>query len=271
VIRLLLVSLIGFLAVIDVAAAAEPRLDGNFTQGGLVFGKANPGSQIMLDGKSVPQSIDGRFLIGFGRDAGKTAVLSMTGGDGQTVTRTLNIAPRKYKIQRIDGLPARKVTPKPEDVARIRKDNAGIGQVRLLDTRQAYFSSGFMWPVTGPVSGVFGSQRILNGKPKNPHNGTDIAAAEGTVIVAPADGVVALVHDDMFYTGETLMLDHGLGLTSVYAHMSAILVKQGELVKKGAPIGRVGKTGRVTGAHLHWGVTLGRTHLDPALLAGKMP
>jgi len=254
-----------------IGAALELSLDGNFTQGGLVFGKTDPGSRVDLDGQPLSLAPDGRFLIGFGRDAANKAVLVITGGDGQTVTRNLDIAGREYQVQRIEGLPARKVTPAPEDLARIKADNAGIGGVRGLDTRQAYFSSGFTWPVTGPLSGVFGSQRILNGKPKNPHNGTDIAAPDGALIKAPSDGRVALVNEDMFYTGKTLMLDHGLGLSSVYAHMSAILVKQGGLVKKGDAIGRVGKTGRVTGPHLHWGVTLGRTHLDPALLAGDMP
>ena len=250
--------------------AGETSLEGNQTQGGLVFGMTEPGSRVVLDGEALGLSGDGRFLIGFGRDAAKEATLSITGPDGKTDTRILKVVARTYKVQRIDGLPSRKVTPKPQDAARIRADNAGIGRVRALDTHQAYFSSGFMWPVTGPLSGVFGSQRILNGKPKNPHNGTDIAVPEGIIIKAPADGVVALVHDDMFYTGKTLMLDHGFGLTSVYAHMSALLVNEGDLVKKGTPIGKVGKTGRVSGAHLHWGVTLNRTHLDPALIAGDM-
>jgi len=253
------------------ADAAEVSLEGNFTQGGLVFGTTEPGNRVELDGVRLRLSTGGRFLIGFGRDAPESATLRITRGDGKIEARTLKVVSREYKVQRIDGLPSGKVTPKPEDLARINADNAGIGRVRGLDSGNAYFSSGFMWPVTGPVSGVFGSQRILNGKPKNPHNGTDVAAPEGTIIRAPADAIVALINDDMFYTGKTLMLDHGLGLTSVYAHMSAILVEQGALVKKGTPIGKVGKTGRVTGAHLHWGVTLGRTHLDPALIAGKMP
>jgi len=250
--------------------AGEVSLEGNQTQGGLVFGMTEPGSRVVLDGEVLGLSANGRFLIGFGRDAAKQATLSITGPDGTTDRRILKVAARTYKIQRIDGLPSRKVTPKAQDVARIRADNSGIGRVRALDSHKAYYSSGFIWPVRGPISGVFGSQRILNGKPKNPHNGIDVAAPEGAIIKAPADGVVALVHDDMFYTGKTLMLDHGFGLTSVYAHMSALLVKEGDVVTQGTAIGKVGKTGRVTGAHLHWGVTLKRTHLDPALLAGDM-
>ena len=185
--------------------------------------------------------------------------------------QTLRITQREYKIQRIDGLPQKKVTPDPASVKRISIENAMIKKVRAVDTDRAYFASGFDWPVKGPISGVFGSQRVLNGKPKNPHNGVDVAAPQGTAIVAPADGVVALVHGDMFYTGKTVMIDHGHGLTSVYAHMSAILVKDGQKVTRGTPIGKIGKTGRVTGPHLHWGVTLFGTHLDPRLLTGPMP
>ena len=265
------VHCIFFLAFfISQVVAEEVSLQGNQKQGGLIFGMTEPGNRVELNGQVLPVSVNGRFLIGFGRNAKKEATLKITSLDGRVNKQILRVAPRTYKTQRINGFPSRKVTPKPEDVVRIRADNSDIARVRALETRQAYFSSGFIWPMTGPVSGVFGSQRILNGKPKNPHNGTDIAAPEGVIVKAPADGVVALVHDDMFYTGKTLMLDHGFGLTSVYAHMSAMLVNKGDLVKKGMPIGKVGKTGRVTGAHLHWGVTLNRIHLDPALIAGDM-
>lgn len=259
--------LVAFLLFAPDLALADPvSLDGDFTQGGLLIGHAQPGSSIVYDGKSLPITADGHFLIGFGRDADATGKLMVTDPGGDIETTLFSIAPRTYKVQRIDGLPTRKVTPKPQDLVRIRADNAQIGGVRAVSTNVAYFASGFGWPVEGPLSGVFGSRRILNGKPKNPHNGTDIAAAEGSLIVAPADGMAALIAEDMFYTGMTVMLDHGLGLTSVYAHMSEIIVKPGAVVKKGDAIGRVGKTGRVTGAHLHWGVTLGSTHLDPELL-----
>jgi len=250
--------------------AGTIELKGDFIQGGLVVGRTQPGAKAALDGKAVRVSATGAFLVGFGRDAAPEARLSVTFPDGSQATRTLAIKRRKYAVQKIDGLPERKVTPAPEDLARIRQDNAMIGGVRERDTDRAYFASGFDWPVRGPLSGVFGSQRVLNGKPKRPHNGSDVAAPHGSPITAPADGVVALAVPDMFYTGMTVMLDHGFGLTTVYAHMSAISVTKGQLVKKGKPIGRVGKTGRVTGAHLHWGATLFGTHLDPALLAGPM-
>lgn len=262
--------LIAAIAALFALPASALELNGSFTQGGLVIGQTEPGATVTLDGAPVEVADNGAFVIGFGRDAKPKAVLDVVEG-GQRETRTLTIAKQDYKIQRIDGLPTRKVTPNPEDVKRIKADNAQIWGVRKSMSADARFLSGFQWPVTGPISGVFGSQRILNGKPKNPHNGVDVAAPTGTPIVAPAAGVVALVHDDMFYTGKTVMLDHGLGLTTVYAHMDSISVIEGQVLAQGDQLGTVGKTGRVTGAHLHWGMTWKSTHLDPMLATGPMP
>ena len=247
------------------------ELSGQFVQGGLVMGQAASGSSVTLDGLGVDVASDGAFVFGFGRDAALKAQLVVTGPDGGREVRDLVVARQTYDVQRIDGLPERKVTPAPEDVMRIKEDNAKIGAVRARLSPKTDFLSGFVWPVIGPISGVFGSQRILNGEPKNPHNGVDVAAPVGAPIVAPAAGVVALVHDDMFYTGKTIMIDHGLGLTSVYAHLDSIAVTDGQRLEQGALIGAVGATGRVTGAHLHWGLTWKGTHLDPKLAAGQMP
>ena len=246
------------------------ELSGAFKQGGLVIGKTAPGARVMLDGETVDIAANGAFVIGFGRDAKANAVLKVIEPGGKIEERALTIAKQDYKIQRIDGLPARKVTPKPQDVARIKADNTKIWGVRGSLSAEARFVSGFQWPVMGPISGVFGSQRILNGKPKSPHNGVDVAAPKGSIIVAPADGVVALVHSDMFYTGKTVMIDHGLGLTTVYAHMDDISVVEGQVLAQGDAIGAVGKTGRVTGPHLHWGMTWKSVHLDPMLATGPM-
>ncbi len=250
--------------------AAALDLKGNFTQGGLVVGRTAPGALVSIDARPVRVAADGEFLLGFGRDASAVAELIVTYGDGRKESRHLAVKPRRYKVQRINGLARRKVTPTAADIARIRADNALIGAVRRRDTDHDYFKSGFAWPVRGPLSGVFGSLRILNGKPKSPHNGTDIAAPAGALVTAAADGMVALASDDMFYTGKTVMIDHGFGLTTIYAHMSAILVTKGTFVRRGDAIGRVGATGRVTGPHLHWGASLFASHLDPALLAGPM-
>ncbi len=256
--------------LISPVLAQSLSLEGDMTQGGLVFGMAEAGSKVALEGKAVRVSPDGLFILGFARDAKKQWSLSITSPSGKAENRLLEITPRKFNIQRIDGLPTRKVTPNPVDVARIKEDNKGIGRVRRLDTGTSFFMSGISWPLKGRISGVFGSQRILNGKPRSPHNGVDIAAPSGTPIISPADGIIALVHQDMFYTGKTMMIDHGHGLSTVYAHMSEIGVTEGQPVKKGDTLGKVGQTGRATGPHLHWGMSLFSTHLDPALAAGAM-
>ena len=264
-------SLVIFLALTGSTLACPLLLDKKALQGGLLIGRAAAGSKVSVDGKMVRVSNGGQFLIGFGRDSGPNVKLIALKPNGQSIKCTINVTMRKYKLERIDGLPERQVTPRIEDIKRIKADNAAIARVRLLDTIGTDFAAKFEWPVTGRISGKFGSQRILNGKPKRPHNGVDIAAPEGTPIRAPASGVVVLVHPDMFYSGKTVMLDHGHGLTSVYVHMSGIVVEVGQRVKSGDEIGRVGETGRATGPHLHWGISLFSTHLDPELLVSRMP
>ncbi len=253
------------------AWAQDIELDGNRVQGGLVLGRAAAGSSVKIDGRAVRVSDNGVFLLGFGRDAAGKSVLSVTGPGGKAETRILEITQRSYKTQRIDGLPHKQVTPDEKALKRIRADNALIAAVRATDTDLTGFASGFSWPAIGPLSGVFGSRRILNGKPRRPHNGVDIAAPRGSPVTATAGGIVALAEPDMYYTGKSVMIDHGLGLASVYVHMSKILVRVGQRVAKGVIIGRIGSSGRVTGPHLHWGVSLFSTMLDPALLTGPMP
>lgn len=251
-------------------ASPSIELDGNMVQGGVVMGRTAPGTKLTLGGTKVRVSKNGEFLIGFGRDAPKRAEIRALFPDGRTQLRALVIRQRKYQIQRIDGLPKRKVSPSKKDMKRIGAEGALINAARARDTDQAFFRSGFVWPVKGILSGIYGSQRILNGKSRRPHLGVDIAMPTGTPIVATADGIVRIAHSGMFFTGKTVAIDHGHGLVSIYAHMSEVLVKNGQRVGKGAPIGKVGATGRVTGPHLHWGVSLFRTRLDPALLVGPM-
>ena len=245
------------------------EVSGTFIQGGLATGKVEPGTKLTLDGQPVAVAPNGSFIIGFGRKAKAKMVLRAEPPEGPLEERELAIERRKYKIQRIDGLPQRKVSPtKPEDLARIKSDQIQIAEVRKRTTLKTFFDTGFMWPVEGRISGVYGSQRILNGKPRSPHNGVDVAAPRGTPVKTMGDGVVALVNEDMFFTGKTVMIDHGLGLTSVYIHMDKTTVKEGDFVTKGMQIGTVGATGRATGPHLHWGVSWFKTALDPALLVG---
>lgn len=247
-------------------------LSGNLVQGGIAVGHVEPGTRVYYGDRAVRVSPEGVFVIGFSRDAAADAVVELRHPAGSIEKRQFTIGKRDYRIQRIDGLPSNKVTPTSQaDLARISKDNALVKAVRKRDDPRTDFTQPFIWPVTGRISGVYGSQRILNGKPKRPHYGVDIAAPTGTPVKAPADGVVSLVHDDMFYSGGTLIVDHGHGISTVYMHLSKILVKTDTRVRQGGVIAEVGATGRVTGAHLHWGMNWFGTRLDPSLLVPPMP
>ena len=255
-----------------VAAEASVRLDGPRTQGGLLRGRVATGSTVEYEGDPVRVSEDGWFLVGFGRDAPPEAELVVVHPDGRRERQVLKVKRRAYDIQRIDGLPPRKVTPRSEeDLARIRAEVEMVRKTRAIDEPRADFLSGFRWPVKGIISGVYGSQRILNGQPRRPHFGIDIAAPAGTEVVAPADGVVTLVHPDMFFSGGTMIVDHGHGLSSAFLHLSRILVEEGERVTQGQLIAEVGSTGRSTGPHLDWRMNLFDRRIDPALLVGPMP
>lgn len=239
-------------------AAQAVELDGRLEQGGIVIGRAQPGTPVRLDGRAVPTAADGTFLLGFGRDAAAQAVLE---ADGER--RALNIAHREWKVQRIQGLPPAKVTPDPAELTRIKAENELVAARRAVVSPLALFLSGLAQPADGAVSGVFGSQRVLNGEARAPHSGTDIAAPTGAPARSAADGIVTLAHPDLFFTGATVMIDHGLGLQTVYAHLSRLDVAEGQSVGKGQIIGAVGASGRATGPHLHWGATWLDVRLDP--------
>jgi len=257
---------IGLVTLVSAPAFALD-IHGQAEQGGLVSGRAAAGAAVYLDGAAVPVDPAGRFVLGFGRDAAPHAEVKAVTPSGKAEVREIEVKPRDWPVQRIDGLPQEKVTPPKALLERIAADNRAIAQTRESRRAVAEFLGGFALPVEGAVvSGVFGSQRILNGEPKSPHSGLDLAAPTGTPVHAAAAGVVSLVHPDMFYTGMTVMIDHGLGLQTVYAHMSRIDVKPGERVAKGAVIGAVGASGRATGPHLHWGASWLDRRLDPETL-----
>ena len=215
---------------------------------------------------------EGWLLVGFGRDAAPEAEVVITGPDGGRERIVLAVAPREYRKERIDGLPAAKVAPRDEgELARIEREARRVAEARTLDDPRTDFRSGFRWPVTGRISGVYGSQRILNGEPRQPHYGVDIAAPAGTKVRAPADGLITFAEPDLFLSGGTLIVDHGHGLSSAFLHLSRILAKPGDRVRRGKPIAEVGATGRATGPHLDWRVNLFERRLDPALLVGPMP
>ncbi len=266
-------QLLLFLLLLAAPAAAADRvtLEGQVTQGGLVFGKVPAGTRVTFDERALRVSAQGRFVFGFGRDHGATSTLALVYPDGARETRTLDVQPRKFDIQRITGLPPGMVEPSPKDLDRIKADNAAIGRARARDSAEALWAGEWIWPVTGRISGVYGSQRILNGQPRRPHFGVDVAMPTGTPIVAPADGIVSLAERDLFFTGGTIILDHGHGVGSLYAHLSSVEAQEGQRVKRGETIGKIGATGRVTGAHLHWAMTWYSTQIDPALVVPPMP
>ncbi|MDT8408768.1 MAG: M23 family metallopeptidase [Wenzhouxiangellaceae bacterium] len=252
-------------------AAGELVLVGEPVQGGLVIGQAPIEARVTLDGQSPERASDGTFLIGFGRDDVAPVQLVVEFPDGRQQRRELTPRSREFDIQRIDGLPPAQVTPNPESLARIRAEAAATREARTRRDDRTDFLHGFVWPVEGPITGVYGSQRILNGEPRSPHWGIDIAAPTGTPVRAPAAGIVTLAHPDMYFSGATLLLDHGLGLSSAFLHLHRILVEPGTRVAQGDLIAEVGATGRVTGAHLDWRMNLGPVRIDPGLLLEDFP
>ncbi len=267
-----LIALLFLLTASALPAAAEldVKLDGDAVQGGMMIGTTDPSADVFIDGKSVRLTEAGRFVFGFGHDFDGPVTLKVVKG-GQEVSRMLSVGKRDYQIQRIDGLPQKYVAPPKEVYERIKRENAEIARVRALDTKGTWFATDFIWPAQGIISGVFGSQRILNGEPKRPHFGIDIAAPQGTHVVEAAGGIVAMAEPDLYYTGGTVMVDHGHGVTGVYSHLASIDVEVGQIVKRGEKIGTVGSTGRSTGPHLDWRINWFKERLDPQLLAGPMP
>ena len=236
---------------------------GKFIQGHFILGKTDPGAKIQIDKKKVRVSKDGFFAFGLGRDRKNDVIITETlnGVKNRFVKKVLK---REYKIQRIDGLPEKKVTPPKEVYDRIRKENKLIGRARSIDTDLIYFKDEFITPVDNAIiTGVYGSQRILNGKPRWPHYGLDYAQKTGTPIKAMLSGVVTLAEKDLYYTGATLIFDHGHGISTLYMHMNEIFVEMGQEVKKGDIIGTVGKSGRATGPHLDVRLNWFDIKLDP--------
>lgn len=259
------------LLLIASPASAETTLEGRIEQGGLLLGHAPAGAKITFGERSVPVMDNGRFLLGIDRDAPAEGVLTITAPDGTREVKRFAIAPRTWKIERVDGVPQKTVTPDPETLKQILAENKLMKAARAKLELVPYFETGLIRPAEGRISGVFGSQRILNGTPGSFHAGLDIAAPTGTPVRAAADGVVALRHEMMVMTGNTVVLGHGYGLQTVYIHMSKLHVTDGQHVKQGDIIGEIGMTGRASGPHLHFGVTWFDTRLDPETVLAMLP
>mgnify|MGYP003121680803 FL=1 len=265
-----LIAVAGIFAATTVRAA-EPAYQGQFVQGGIVFGQTDAGDQVLLDGAAIDTIAgDGRFVLGFPRDYEGPAKLTIKHADGSIENFAYDIGDREFDIQRIDGLPKKMVTPDPAVMDRIKDDSRQAREARTERFTEKFLESGFIWPALGPISGVYGSQRILNGEPRSPHWGVDIAVPTGTAVVAPADGIVTLAHPHMYFSGATLFLDHGLGMVSAFLHLSEIDVKVGDVVKQGDLIGKVGASGRATGPHLDWRINVGAARVDAQLLVPPM-
>jgi murein DD-endopeptidase MepM/ murein hydrolase activator NlpD len=254
-------------------AAQCPSLEGSTIQGGLIWGEVAPGSVVSLDGEKLDVLEDGTFFAGFGRDAAAAAELVVEGEE--PCRQTLQVKSRKYNISRVEGVPQKTVTPSQEHMDRIKRERALVGaaksqRLQRPDLIQGALA-GFEWPATGRISGVYGSQRIYNGTPKNPHYGVDVAVPTGTPVHAPTAGVVTLAEPDLFYSGGTVILDHGYGLSSSFLHMSAVHVEVGQEIRTGDLIGEVGATGRATGPHLDWRMSWRSERVDPQLLVPAMP
>ncbi len=264
--RRFLAGALSLAALPRVAQAGDARLSfsGAMEQGGLVIGHARDAAHVSVDDVEIHLSQTGEFAFGFSYDRTTPAHVKITYTDGTNETRDVMPASRTYETQSVSGLPEEYVSPPPEILKRIAHENELIVAARTRDTDADSFANGFDWPVPGIVSGVFGSRRILNGKPMAPHLGVDIAAPEGTPIKAPAGGIVAIA-DDYYLDGGFTLLDHGRGVFTCYLHQSKRFVRAGDTVQRGQQIGLIGKTGRATGPHLHWGLNWFQVKLDPSL------
>ena len=245
-------------------------LRGAAIEGGLIIARTAAGTIVTVDDEIIPSTPDGLFVVGFHRNSDQPVAITITQPDGTSQLTVLAPEQRNYDIQRIDGLQQNMVTPPDSVIARIKSDQAAVAAARQQTAATGDFWQGIDWPVTGHISGVFGSQRILNGNPRQPHYGIDIAAPQGTPVQAPASGLVTLVKD-LYFSGWTVIINHGLGLNSSFLHLDRVVINIGDSVSRGDMIGTVGSTGRSTGPHLDWRLDWQGRRIDASLVAGPMP
>ena len=248
----------------------DVSLRGQLMQGGLINGSAPAGSQVWLNEQVLPTTAQGGFVFGIGRDAPSTLILKVKTAQ-QSQSWTIEVQKREYKIQYVNGVQAKHVNPAPEVQARIKAEAEKVNAARAQWVDMQAFAGQFIWPLKGPITGVYGSQRFYNGEPKQPHFGVDIAAAVGTPARAPADALVTLAEPDLYFSGGTLIMDHGYGVSSTFMHLHKVLVKVGQKVKQGDVVAEVGATGRSTGPHLDWRMNWMNERVDPALMMPPMP
>jgi len=255
-------KLISILVILTTTQLNAVEFKGKFLQGHYIVGLTDPTNQIIIDKKEVKVSSDGYFVFGIDRDRKFDLTITKI-KDGKKEKIIKKVLKRKYNIQRIDGLEESKVTPPESVYKRIKEENNRIGKARAINSDLPFFKNQFIMPVEGIISGVYGSQRILNGKPRWPHYGIDIAAKKGTMIKSSGSGTVTMAEDDLYYTGGTVIMDHGHGISTIYSHLETVMVSVGDEINQGDIIGTVGSTGRSTGPHLDFRVNWFQTRLDP--------
>lgn len=254
------------------AANAQDRVtfQGTFEQSALIRATTEPGTQVTLNGEPVQVAPSGKFAFGFEREAPLEQTLELTYPDGQKAIKHIKLRERTYNIQRVNGISKKIMNPNSASQKRAAKDSAMVKAARNVQSTQEAFAGEFIWPTTGRISGVYGSQRVYNGVPGTPHYGVDVARATGTPVVAPADGVVTLAVPDMFYSGGTMIIDHGYGVNSTFLHLSKLTAKVGDKVTQGQKVAEVGASGRATGAHLDWRLNWYQMRLDPTSVVPPM-
>ena len=247
---------------------AKTFIKGEIIAGGIIVVNVSPGATVKLNNESIMISDKGVFLVGFERNPEPTQILEIYEENLLVEKITLNVKIRSYEIQRINGIKKEKVDPPQSVIDRIYMERNSVKESRKKSNliTSTYYNNGFILPAKGPISGVYGSQRILNGKPRSPHYGIDIALPKGHEVVSPMDGIVVFSNNDLYYSGGTIIIAHGQGLTTSYLHLSEILVSVNNIVRRGELIGKVGATGRATGPHLHWGAELKGKRIDPKYL-----
>jgi murein DD-endopeptidase MepM/ murein hydrolase activator NlpD len=271
ILSLALIASLSVTTSLQAASKLDIHLSGEIKQGGLMVGKTKPSNTVTLNGNEIAVSTDGDYAFGFSRDDKASYQLVITADNGDRTEKTLVPQKRDYKLQRIEGIKKSIMQPNPKAVARSQKDSKQVKAARKISSSLTSFANGFIPPIKGTITGVYGSQRIYNGVPKRPHFGLDYAGNIGDPVKAPASGKVLLWVPDMFYSGGTMIIDHGQGVSSTFLHLSQSYVKQGDSVKQGQVVAAVGNSGRTTGPHLDWRINWFGVKIDPALVLKLQP
>jgi len=251
--------------------AAQEQLTEQFFQGALIVGKTSPTNKVSLNGKAIKVSSTGDYALGFSRDEKNNSELVIISPNGVIEKRILKPLKREYNIQKVEGIAKKIMNPNKKANIRAGEDNKKISAARKVDSDLTAFAQGFIAPIEGTITGVYGSQRYYNGVPKRPHYGLDYAGKKGDPVKAPANGTVLMYVPDMFYSGGTMIIDHGHGVSSTFLHLSNSYVKVGDKVTKGQLVAAVGSSGRATGPHLDWRINWFNVRLDPALVLKLKP